>query len=262
MHLSPPLPPEPEPEPGRVSALFRYPVKSMRGEQLARADIQARGLARDREWAVTFPDGRVGSGKSWQHLRKLDGLLRYTAATDGERVRVATPGGRALHAGNPELDSELSRLAGGEVRLARETDVAHFDIAGLHLVSEASLAALARVAADPREVVVDRFRPNILIGGELGDCPEASWVGREIGIGPRVRLRVTERTERCVMPTMPQAHLGPARDMLKTITREFGMFFGVYAAVVAGGTIRVGDAVTLPPAAAGNGEPLTVIRAE
>ncbi|HEV2887924.1 MAG TPA: MOSC N-terminal beta barrel domain-containing protein [Jatrophihabitans sp.] len=62
---------------GTVALLARYPVKSMRGEQLASAEVERRGLVGDREWAVYTPDGGIGSGKSSRRFRRVDGLLGF-----------------------------------------------------------------------------------------------------------------------------------------------------------------------------------------
>jgi uncharacterized protein YcbX len=68
---------------GTVSLLARYPVKSMRGEQLERAEIEPRGLVGDRTWAVYTSDGGIGSGKSSRRFRRVDGLLGFSAGLDG-----------------------------------------------------------------------------------------------------------------------------------------------------------------------------------
>ncbi|MFF9025187.1 MOSC domain-containing protein [Streptomyces eurythermus] len=226
----------------RVAGLRRYPVKSMRGEDLTHADFTARGMTGDRSWAVTFPDGRVGSGKSWKHVRRVDGLLGYTAETADDRVRVRTPDDRVLAAGDPDLDEELSRLAGTAVHLGREQDVSHFDCAAVHLLSRPALARLAaRMPAEARQVLVDRFRPNLLLDGE--SFLEDDWVGAKVAVGPEVVLEITERTERCVMTTLPQAGLPAARTVLRTLVEEFDTCLGVYARVITGGRAALADPV-------------------
>jgi len=69
---------------GRVASLHRYPVKSLAGESLAAVEVDARGLAGDRAWAVRDPDGKLGSGKSSRRFRKMDGLLLLSGAYDGD----------------------------------------------------------------------------------------------------------------------------------------------------------------------------------
>ncbi|MEK2495104.1 MOSC N-terminal beta barrel domain-containing protein [Kitasatospora purpeofusca] len=93
----------------RVAALYRYPVKSMRGERIDAVDVTRHGLVGDRQWAVTFPDGRVGSGKSWKHVRRLNGLLAYSVTTTENGPLVRTPQGRRLPVTDPDLAAEHAR---------------------------------------------------------------------------------------------------------------------------------------------------------
>lgn len=228
-----------------VVALYRYPVKSMRGEAVEAASIDLRGLAGDREWAVTFADGRVGSGKTWQHVRRLSGLLNFSATTVGGNVEVRTPEEEVLPVGSVRLKALLTELAGEPVSMARETRSSHFDVAGVHLISHSSLATLAAQVPDGVHVTVERFRPNIVLDGPAGPCPEERWVGQTILIGGELELEIIERTERCVMTTLPQADLPDAKPVLKTLATEFAMCIGVYARVLRGGWVKRGDAVRL-----------------
>jgi uncharacterized protein len=228
-----------------VAAIYRYPVKSMRGESLDSAELRSRGLAGDREWAITFPDGRVGSGKTWQHLRRIDGLLNYTATSGGGRVEVRLPDAEILAASNPRLDTILSEYAGDHVRLARENRISHFDVAGLHIISGSSIAALAERVPQPMNVTVDRFRPNILLGQEVRPRLESAWAGHQILIGSQAVLEITEHTERCAMVTLGQVGVAPDKSLLKVLAAEFNTCLGVYARVVQPGVVYVGDAVSL-----------------
>ena len=69
---------------GRVVALWRYPVKSMAGEELDGAGVSWHGLAGDRRWAF-IRDGQVRSGFPWLTMRERPELARY-------RPRFAEPG--------------------------------------------------------------------------------------------------------------------------------------------------------------------------
>ena len=72
-------------------------------------------------------------------------------------------------------------------------------------------------------------------------------MGREIAIGPQVRLRVTMTTGRCVMTTLAQGDLPHDRGILRTAVQHNDAQVGVYAQVVAGGRVMRGDAVTVLP---------------
>ena len=88
-----------------------------------------------------------------------------------------------------------------------------------------------------------RFRPNLVVDGPE-PWAEFGWIGGEISAGP-VRLKVWERTDRCAATNVdPKTGV---RDMAipAILQREWGHGdFGVYAEVVQGGTLAVGDPVT------------------
>ncbi|MFD7032188.1 MOSC domain-containing protein [Streptomyces sp. NPDC059917] len=107
---------------GTVAALYRYPVKSMLGEELTRAEVTTRGLTGDRRFAVLDGSGAVGSAK---HPRKWGELLRCRsrlvgtgAAGAAGAARVELPDGTVLSAGAAELDARLSDLLSRPVRVS------------------------------------------------------------------------------------------------------------------------------------------------
>jgi uncharacterized protein len=124
-----------------------------------------------------------------------------------------------------------------------------FDSAPLHLVTTATLDKLRSLYPagrfEPR-----RFRPNIIVATppEAEGFVENDWVGREISIGPEVRLRVATTTGRCVMTTLPQGDLPHDRGILRTAVQHNDAQVGVYAQVLAGGRVTRGDVVTVLPA--------------
>ena len=150
--------------PGSVAALWRYPVKSLVGEQLSAAEVDERGLRGDRLWALRDPDGKLGSGKSSSRFRRMDGLLELRATYDGEVPVVRFPDGRVVRGDEGGTDDALSSYVGRPVSLAREGEVPHHDDGPIHLVTTASLRWAAGVhgrPVDPR-----RLRPNLLLDTE------------------------------------------------------------------------------------------------
>src|SRR5262249_415108 len=108
-----------------VAALWRFPVKSMRGERIEQADVTSRGLAGDRAFALIDADtGRVASAKS---VRLFPGLFGCRAAyveppkadRDLPPVRIELPGGRLVMSDASEADRVLSEHFGRRVRLSR-----------------------------------------------------------------------------------------------------------------------------------------------
>lgn len=225
----------------RVTRLWRYPVKSMMGEECASLEVDGRGATGDRLFAVRDADGKFGSGKTTRRFRRIDGLLGFRAAYEAGVPRVTFPDGRALLASDPSVDAALSGALGQSVTLVREAAISHMDAGPLHLLTTASLAWLQALLPDAR-VDDRRFRPNVLIDIAARAHVERTWLGRVVHVG-QVTLRIRGLTERCVMVNLPQAGLPEDPRLLRTLGHDSGPHFGVYAEVLAAGTIHRGDPV-------------------
>ncbi|WP_307799083.1 MOSC domain-containing protein [Micromonospora antibiotica] len=267
---------------GRLTQVWRYPVKSMLGEPLHSAMVDGRGLAGDRRLAVLDRDtGRVGSAK---RPRRWSALLGVRATGDApDRVRLTLPDGTRYAHPDDGLDTALSRLLGRSVTLTgtvpadalldradpdavlaegADADVpvtgnplggvapagSLVDFAPLHLLTTASLDAL-----DLPWAAAPRYRPNLVVGTDATGFVENSWVGRELRVGAEVVLRVVAPTPRCAVPTLahgelpgdPEALRRPARRNRVVPVPDLGAqpCVGAYAVVVRGGRITAGDRV-------------------
>jgi uncharacterized protein YcbX len=230
---------------GRVAALWRYPVKSMRGERMSALEFDERGGIADRQFAIRDAEGKFGSGKNTRRFRRIDGLFGFRASLRGDTPMIEFPNGPMMSGDNPDIHRALSLALGQEVTLAREAAVSHFDQAPVHLVTSASLewlrTRLPNSQIDPR-----RFRPNIVI--EAPDGPalvEESWIGCTLGFGDRLRLRISHRAERCVMVTNEQENLANDPGVLRELAQFKDACFGVYAEVLDRGEARLGDEGTI-----------------
>ena len=272
---------------GTVQELLRYPVKSMGGEALDAATIRSGGITNDRGWALQeSATGKIASAKNPRAFRAL---LDYAATVDGDSenavVTITGPDDFSVQTSNAHHATALSEAIGRPVTLERAGDVdalyesewpdmeglvisnmsvdlpvamstektSFVDLAAVHLLSTASLHALAALAPEAA-IDVRRFRPNLVIDtGDATGFVDAEWVGHEVAIGEQVVLRISDNATRCVMTTLAQGSLPQDRTVLKTLAtenqQEFGGLgrsacFGVYAEVVTGGSIRVGDEVS------------------
>lgn len=207
---------------GRLVGLWRHPVKSLQGEQLAATTVSVRGVLGDREWGVR--DGATGAVLS---AKREPRLLLASAGAAGEGVVVTVPG--AAPAVGAAADRALSRWLGRHVTVERAPEVgpAFVDDAPLHLLTVADLGRWD----------VRRFRPNLLLdtGLDLDDL-----VGERLTIGT-VTMEVVGRTKRCAMTTAAQPGLAKDVDVLRTLARTRELCCGVYAQVVAPGRVAVGD---------------------
>ena len=93
--------------PGHVVALWRYPVKSMLGEECTAVELETRGVAGDRLFALRDREGKLGSGKNSRRFRDIEGLFGFRARGVG-RVEVTFPDGRGMRADDPAIHEALS----------------------------------------------------------------------------------------------------------------------------------------------------------
>ena len=229
---------------GIVTRLWRYPVKSMRGEQCEHLDVHTRGVTGDRLFALRDTNGKFGSGKSTRRFRQIDGLFGFRAVYEGEVPVILFPDGRTMRGDHPDIHTALSNTLGQSVTLAREASISHLDAGPVHLLTTAALtwlrAMLPGATADAR-----RFRPNLVIDMPGATQVERGWLGKRLFVGDAVRLRVSAATERCGMVAFAQAELPYDARILKCIAQEAALHFGVYAEVLVPGRITRGDSVTV-----------------
>jgi uncharacterized protein YcbX len=238
---------------GTVVRLWRYPVKSMRGEQSASAAVDRRGLIGDRQFAVTDAEGKFGSCKNTHRFRRMDGLLDFHTGYPEDPTDPATcapvlvtPSGARHTVPSADADAAVrAHLGRDDVRITVEAEVPHHDSAPLHLMSTATLdwfvQALQDVPADER-----RLRPNLVV--DLPGAPpfaEDGWAGRRVRIGAgddAVVARWVKPTERCRTLNVAQDDLPYTSRALKALAGR-GLELGVYLEVLSGGRVHVGDPV-------------------
>ena len=263
---------------GSVVSLWRYPVKSMMGEELNATEITQRGLLGDRAYAlIDSSDGKVATAKNprkWPCLFDFRAtfLEPARAAAKVPPVRIALPDGTTVSSDQGDLNQILSKALNREVTLRaaqrgavnaeeywpdieglghRDTvtdftlpEETFFDCATVHLLTTATLDRLRELYPQGR-FEVRRFRPNIVVAPASGEKSfvENDWIGQTLDIGAEVRLSITGPCSRCVMTTLSQGDLPRDSGILRAAAQHNEVNVGVYAAVVRGGTIRRGDQV-------------------
>ena len=230
-----------------VQELWRYPVKSMAGEELTEAGVSWHGLAGDRRWAF-IRDGMVESGFPWLTLRQRADLSHYRpslvepALPDKSPVVVGTPSGVTYDVADAALAAELGR----GVRLIKQ-DRGVFDTLPLSLITTQTIARLGAMVGARLEV--QRFRPNVLVKASEDEAfAEDAWVGCVLRIGG-MRMRVDKRDGRCVVVTIDPVTTERDPGVLRAIAQERQGCLGVYGSTVEPGRIAVGDAVVVDSAA-------------
>lgn len=264
---------------GSVVSLWRYPVKSMMGEEMNAADLTERGVLGDRAYALLDPSTRkvvsAKNPKKWGSLFDFRSALTEPPRIGGPlpSVRITLPDGTMTTSTEADAGSALSEALGRSVQLVsaapeepsleeywpdieglayRETvtDEAmpantFFDFSVLHILTTATLDRLRELYPEGR-FEVRRYRPNVVVEtpSDESGFVENDWVGRSLSFGNEVRVKVTEPCPRCIMTTLPQGDLPRDPGILRTAAKHNEVHVGVYASVLRGGRIRRGDAVT------------------
>ena len=224
---------------GTVAALWRYPVKSLVGEELSSVEVDERGVRGDRLWALRDVDGKLGSGKSTTRFRRMQGLLGLRATYDEDVPVVLFPDGRAVRGSEEAIDEALTSYVGRRVSLAREAEVPHHDDGPIHLVTTASLRWAARVHGGP--VDPRRLRPNVVLRTDGEELLEERWIGQRLALGDEVVVEVLGAMPRCVMVDLDQHDLPVTGGLLKELTARNDGCLGVLARVERPGRVRLGD---------------------
>ena len=243
-----------------IAALYRYPVKGLRAEQLQQVMLEAdQTIPFDRAYAIENGPGSFDDTAP-RHLPKVAFLCLMrderlatlettfdaetsvlTLARDGDLLaRGALRTGKGRCAIEDFIARDLAAELRGVPRVVSATGHSFSDVKEkcLHIINLSSVRALEK--ATGRAVDAMRFRANVIIDG-LEAWGELDWVGREIGLGGAT-LRVFKRTVRCAATNVDPQTGVRADDLPGAIFDARGhRDFGVYANVVCGGLIRIGD---------------------
>ncbi len=238
---------------GRISALFRYPVKSMAGESLDVARLSLHGIEGDRRLAFRRLTDK--SSFPWLNASKLPQLLLYkpfgrdSNSPELLPTHVRTPDGKEYELRSDELREEISRRYGSDLELM---NLKHgiFDEACISVISLDTVHCIERESG--RDVDLRRFRPNIVIKTNSAEpFPEDRWVGRTLTFGdgnsgpaPIAAVGVTLRDERCVMVNFDPDTAVRDSLVMETVVRLNANYAGVYGTVVRAGELRLGQVVS------------------
>jgi uncharacterized protein YcbX len=227
---------------GVLASIWRYPVKSMLGEELNASVIVGHGVLGDRAYALV--DRETNKVASAKNPKKWPDLFAFRAAyvsppndTDLPAVWITAPDGQVIRSDGEGVDQLLSDAVARPVNLrSKAPEQAHleqfwpehegeaqavtsevvagdappgtfFDYAMVHILTTSSIDRLRLLYPEGR-FEVRRFRPNLVIdtAGQEGFV-ENDWVGKTLRIGETVVLQVTDPCPRCVMPTLAQGDL-------------------------------------------------------
>jgi class 3 adenylate cyclase/uncharacterized protein YcbX len=248
---------------GSVDTIWRYPVKSMAGEEIPVAKMTARGMLGDRVYAlVDKASNRTATVRSWA-APLLNYRVQFVTEPDVGApvpdVRITLPGGLELTTSDPDIhhrlsaafDRNLTMMATAPAGLMVEHPDEHyhgaipdlkelpiamgaapgefFDYGCVHLLATSTIDHLQSLYPQGR-FDVRRFRPNFVVRTQAEPFIENSWIGHTIAVGDEVVLRITIPCPRCVSMILPQFDLPHDPGILRTIAQhnmqdlgDFGM---------------------------------------
>jgi uncharacterized protein len=236
---------------GRVGALFRYPVKSMKGEALEEAELGWFGLEGDRRLGLRRVDDRTGF--PWLTASRLPELILFAPVRKeaGDLpTHVRTPEGEELEIFGEPLAAEIERRHGSTVEMMH-LNRGIFDEASVSVITSSSIEGIADLVGHSTDV--RRFRPNILVSSlQAEPFEEDEWVGGHLTFGegdPAAAIGITNHDERCSMINYDPDSAHPNPEILKAVVRERENRAGVYATVIRRGHLSVGQPVFFTPPA-------------
>lgn len=257
---------------GTLESLWRYPVKSMQGEELDEVFVSFGGVMGDRVHSLVTTRGNPGF--PWYTARDLESLLLYkprykqTTATlkpknleaaqnmapginpltpeiEDFSVEVETPEGKVYSLSDEAFLAHLKTLSDDQTLRLHFTQKSQYDCRPLSLFSmqqQRSLADELAIEIDKR-----RFRANFYVNWSE-DKPllyENELIGKRLKIGDLLEINVLERDPRCKMITLDPDTAEANPNIIKHLARTQEGYAGVYGAVLVEGVVKSGDAIQL-----------------
>ena len=249
----------------RIKHLYRYPVKGLSAEPLEAAELAADGyFPCDRLFALeNGPSGFDPAAPAHQPKIKFLMLMRNEALARLETCYDEARGALALkQAGATVAEGDLATEQGraaiegflttflaeqirGPVRMLRAPEKFRFTDSKAGFVSLLNLASVAAIAeAQGRFVDPVRFRANVYLE-DMAPWSETELVGKTLRLGD-ARLEVLKMIDRCAATGVEPGTGRRDMDLVQTLRQNFGhVDCGVYARVVDGGRLQLGDAGTV-----------------
>lgn len=257
---------------GTLESIWRYPVKSMMGEEIAGVFVSFAGLMGDRVYGFLREGGNPGF--PWHTAREQESLLLYKPRykqvsntfkpgnleaaqamapginpiypeTEQFSVEVETPEGTTYGVEDGAFLEHLKTLTEDQTLKLHVTQRSQFDCRPLSLFS----LQLADLLTEELGTEIDkrRFRANFYVKW-TEDKPslyENELVGKRLKIGEMLEINVLERDPRCKMITLDPDTSEANPNIIKHVSKAHEGFAGVYGAVLVEGFVNAGDTIEL-----------------
>ena len=253
---------------GRLESVWRYPVKSMRGECVDDVFVAYTGVMGDRVYAISsssatpeFPwhtnreqeefvlyHARYKNPQSTLKPAAMEAALKellnppYPLA-DAFALEIEIPDGKTLDIEDPTFLDELGDKSEGELTL-HFTQKNAVDCRPLSLFSHQTLSQLGQETG--MDLDKRRFRANFYVDWTATDgFYENELINRRLKVGERLEIMILELDPRCKSITVDPDTAETQPRILKHIARKHDGFAGVYAAVLTEGRVKADDAIYL-----------------
>jgi uncharacterized protein YcbX len=256
---------------GNIESVWRYPVKSMRGEMLDEAFVGFAGVYGDRVYA--FTNKAAPKGFPFHTSREQEEMLLYTPKFTDDAlaaqpvnlveadsmapgmtpiyppisalsVLVTTPDGKVLPLDSTSLLEDLQARFGEDLAVTlMHSERALTDCRPISIFSVQTVAGLAEEIGD--EIDKRQFRANFYAQFKGGAFSEKSLVGARVKIGEKAEFMLIEKDPRCKMITLNPDTAKTNPKVLRQVTTAHDGFAGLYSVVLVEGVVRPGDAITV-----------------
>ena len=257
---------------GTIESLWRYPVKSMRGEELNDVFVSFAGVMGDRIYGFLKSNGNPGF--PWHTAREQESLLlykpRYIHSNDTYKpgnldaaqnmapginplypeteqfaVAVETPDGKTYSIADETFLDHLKAVTDNQTLKLHVTQRSQFDCRPLSLFS----VQLRDLLTEELGINVDkrRFRANFYVkwNDDKPSLYEQELVGKRLKIGEMLEINVLERDPRCKMITLDPDTSDANPEIIKHVSQNHEGYAGVYGAVLVEGVVKSGDVIQL-----------------
>lgn len=257
---------------GTVESVWRYPVKSMRGEELASAFLGFAGVYGDRWFAFCSSAARAGfpffTGREQEQMLRYRAVYRHpermAAPPNLAEAEALAPGATPVYTTQEDACVDVETPAGDIFAIDDPLLIAHLR-EGVRDRHELSLIRGERSMTDCRPISLFSLQTVRQLGEEIGaiadkrrfranlylNLPSAepfsenAFTGRTLQIGDKARIAVTDRDPRCKMITLDPDTAQANPDVLRAVARAHGGTAGVYGSVIVQGTVWPGDEVSV-----------------
>jgi len=237
---------------GTIKQIFRFPVKSMAGEELERVLVSYSGIQGDRVYGLVQPGKR--DNFPWMTAREASRLLLYHPRfvhppspetqyplTILYKVHVRTPTGD-IHDIETQEFMELLQKDIGQIVTLRFSEKGMQDARPISMISLNSISKIEQEHGrnlDPR-----RFRANFYVEWEKrGAFFEDTLIDKVLRIGETCRIMVSKKDPRCAIINLDPDTARSDPGVLRLITREHGNCLGIYGIALREGIVQRGEPI-------------------